>query len=260
MTRMITFFERAIALCLFLFLSSFFCNSLLAQSRNVLISRPKARFPERIGVTVGIGVNLTDFNKLNKRLEELKIGKVDNYLAARSLGIYLGDDDLAFSIDVSLGTAFENKLVKPDSTSLNLGSFALGMSVYRSLLHKNRFNLIGSVGFRYADLWLEYNPNTRATTDFNALFSGPAGSGSVVRLQNIGNICLPIGGRLQYSLGKPNSQKAMEYKLGIDAGYTFTAVSKDWRGTGNIGAIQDIPEARPSNTYIYLTFSAFLKR
>lgn len=260
MILMNTILTQVSATSLLLLFTIFFNDSLVAQTRDVPISRAKTRFPERIGVTFGVGINRIEFTKLNQRLKELEIGEVDRYLGARGLGVYLGNDDLAFSIDVSVGTAFENKLVKPDSTALNLGSFALGMSVYRSLLHIDRFDLMGSVGFRYADLWLEYNPNTRSTADFNALFSDPAGSGGVIRLQNNSNICIPVGGRLQYRLGKPNSQKAMEYRIGIDAGYTFTAVSEDWRGTGNVGSIQDIPETKPSNTYILLTFSAFLKR
>jgi hypothetical protein len=214
---------------------------------------------EKIGITAGAGVNVLNLKGLNQRLEALQIGKVDEFLAARSLELYTGNDDVAFAIDVNVGTAFENTLANPDSTSLNFGSFSLGIRVYRSLLRIRRVSLLATLGFRFTDLWFEYTVNTHFPTGFNTVLSNTTGSNSVW-LRNTENICVPLGGRFQYLLGKQPNRKGREYLIGIDTGYVFNAISNDWRRAGSGGIVQDMPVTRPGNFYFYLTFSGFLKR
>ncbi len=70
-------------MCLLLFFC--FNTLLLAQPGDVPISRLKYRFLEKIGLTAGVGMNILDLERLNQRLEELGIGKVDEFLATQSL-------------------------------------------------------------------------------------------------------------------------------------------------------------------------------
>jgi hypothetical protein len=257
MDNTVNFFKRSSGLCLLLFFC--FNTLLLAQPGDVPISRPKYRFLEKIGLTAGVGMNILDLKRLNQRLEELGIGKVDEFLATQSLELNTGNDDIAFAVDVNVGTAFENTLVNPDSTSLNFGSFSLGMRVYKSLLRSKRLNLLAALGFRFTDLWFEYTVNTHFPAGFNTVLSNPAGS-NTVRLRTTENICVPLGGRFQYLLGKQPNRKGREYLIGIDTGYVLSVIYNDWRRAGSGGVVQDMPETKPGNFYFYLTFTGLLKR
>ncbi len=257
MNETVKILERGSALCLLLFFC--FNTSLFAQRGDTPISRPKYRFPEKIGLTAGVGINVLDLKGLNQRLGALQIGKVDDFLAARSLELYTGNDDVAFTLDVTVGTALENTLVSPDSTSLGFGSFSLGMRIYKSLMRSKRITLLSVLGFRYTDLWFDYSVDTGFPAGFNTVLSNPIHANSV-RLRNTGNVCVPLGGRLQYLLGKQPNRKGREYLIGIDTGYVLSVVHGNWRRAGSGGTVQDMPETEPGNFYFYLTFSGFLKR
>ncbi len=258
MNDQVKMLKRGSGLCLLLFYC--FNTSLLAQRGDVPISRPKYRFPQKTGLTVGVGINVMNLDKLNQRLEELRIGQVDPFLTAGHVGLYSGNDNLAASLDVTIANASDNTLVRPDSTSLSFGTFSMGMSMYYSLLRARRVDLLFALGFRYTDMWFEYTVNTHFPTGFNAVLGSPTNNSTTVRLRNSSNVSVPVGGRFQFQVGNQSNRQGREFKVGIDAGYVVSVINNNWRRAGSGGLIQDMPETKPGNFYFYLTFSGFLKR
>jgi hypothetical protein len=230
--------------------------SFSAQSQDGPNHYPKRRFFDKIGFSAGLGTGEMKVDALNQRLAELQIGRVDPILASRTISLYGVSGNLGVSMDVNLGTAFENELFNPDSY-LSFETFSLGVTFYAPLLQYKRFNVQVLLGFRFTNMSFEYNGNTNAATNFSSLLSNPAGNSSFVRLRNNNNECFSGGARFQYRLGKKENGKPREYKLGFDSGYIYGFRTGFWVEPGSRHPVPDMPKTRPDHFYFLLTFSGY---
>lgn len=241
------------AFCLGLFLSFL---SLSAQSQDGPNYYAKRRLFNKIGFSAGIGTGELKLDELNQRLAELQIGRVDPVLASRTISLYGGLRNLGVSMDVNLGTAFENEFYNPDSY-FNFETFSLGMALYAPLLQYKRFDVQVLLGFRFTNMSFEYNGKTNTPANFNSLLSNPAGNASFVRLLNTKNECFSGGARFQYRLGKKENVKPREYKIGFDTGYIYAFRTGFWVEPGSKHLVPDMPKTRPDHFYVHLTFSGY---
>ncbi len=242
-----------------LFFLSLMYSPLFAQTQNLLTKPQESGFIKEIGFSVGVGASYQDLKDFNKRLENLHIGKVDDVFASRTLSLYLaGKKDFKATMDVNVGTAFENSTMQRNAY-LHLETFSIGFSLYKSILHTNRFEILVMCGFRFTSMTFEYNANTNSAVPFDSILSNSTSNASMVHLTSNANESLLVGGRFQYRLGEKENLKPREYKIGFDSGYIYSFRNSTWGQFGSSLPVSGIPKIKSDNFYFHLTFSGYFK-
>jgi len=242
----------------------FFCFELLysplsTQAQDLPTKPPKSRYLNEIGFILGIGTSDLDLRDLNKHLEVLQIGKVDNVLVSRTISLYMsGKNNFKATMDVNVGTAIDNLIIKPEA-DITFNTFSLGLSLYKSLFRTNRVEILLLGGFRFTNINFEYNANTISAANFDSLLSDPTVNASTIHLASVNNSDANIGGRFQFRLGKKENQKPREYRIGFDSGYIYGFRNSPWRHVGGRLAVPAMPKIKSDNVYFHLTFSGYFR-
>ena len=125
-------------------------ESIINQSNN-------QKFITKIGFDIGVGPSEMNLQQLNRRLEDAKIGWLDELITTINVNAYAEfKNAVGVSMDYSLGVSQDGKMYQPN-TFLNFTTSSFGPTVYVPLLRTRRVFLWATGGLRLVHMSMEYN-------------------------------------------------------------------------------------------------------